>query len=102
MSPAAAAAKIQAQIEARAKSTRSENTPAKSPSDVKSPAGNNGEMYMADGDFIKDIEINDLRNRYTLTKGAVQKMVNYPRLLFSLTAPVQKQFFHPLAPVIFL
>lgn len=72
---AAAAAKIQAQIEARAKSTRSENTPAKSPSDVKSPAGNNGEMYMADGDFIKDIEINDLRNRYTLTKGAVQKMI---------------------------
>lgn len=33
-------------------------------------------MYIADGDYIKDIEVNDLRNRYTLTKGATQKMVN--------------------------
>lgn len=31
---------------------------------------------MSDGDYIKDIEVNDLRNRYTLTKGATQKMVN--------------------------
>lgn len=31
---------------------------------------------MADGDYIKDIEVNDLRNRYTLTKGATQRMVN--------------------------
>ena len=36
----------------------------------------NGDMYIADGDYIKDIEVNDLRNRYTLTKGATQKMVN--------------------------
>ena len=36
----------------------------------------NGEMYVADGDYIKDIEVNDLRNRYTLTKGSTQKMVN--------------------------
>ena len=36
----------------------------------------NGEMYIADGDYIKDIEVNDLRNRYTLTKGSTQKMVN--------------------------
>lgn len=35
-----------------------------------------GETYQQDGDYIKDIEINDLRNRYTLTKGAVQKRVN--------------------------
>ena len=35
-------------------------------------------MYIADGDYIKDIEVNDLRNRYTLTKGATQKMVNIP------------------------
>ena len=34
-----------------------------------------GEVYIADGDYIKDIEINDLRNRYTLTKGSTQKMV---------------------------
>ena len=35
-------------------------------------------MYIADGDYIKDIEVNDLKNRYTLTKGATQKMVNTP------------------------
>lgn len=35
-------------------------------------------MYVADGDYIKDIEVNDLRNRYLLTKGSTQKMVNYP------------------------
>ncbi|KAF2431866.1 hypothetical protein EJ08DRAFT_696017 [Tothia fuscella] len=33
------------------------------------------EVYTQDGDFIKDIEVNDLRNRYTLTKGATQKMI---------------------------
>ncbi|PHH65119.1 hypothetical protein CDD81_3250 [Ophiocordyceps australis] len=34
-----------------------------------------GEMYVADGDYIKDVEVNDLRNRYTLTKGSTQKMI---------------------------
>lgn len=38
----------------------------------------NGDMYIADGDYIRDIEVNDLRNRYTLTKGSTQKMVNTP------------------------
>ena len=38
----------------------------------------NSEMYIADGDYIRDIEVNDLRNRYTLTKGSTQKMVNTP------------------------
>ncbi|CAO2658767.1 Nn.00g064900.m01.CDS01 [Neocucurbitaria sp. VM-36] len=47
---------------------------------VKSPSSNsaaqlNSETYQQDGDYIKDIEINDLRNRYTLTKGAVQKRI---------------------------
>lgn len=41
-------------------------------------------MYIADGDYIKDIEVNDLRNRYTLTKGSTQKMVN--TLLWSIPA----------------
>lgn len=36
----------------------------------------NGEVYIADGDYIKDIEVNDLRNRYLLTKSSTQKMVN--------------------------
>lgn len=45
----------------------------------------NGDMYIADGDYIKDIEVNDLRNRYTLTKGSTQKMVNI--LVISTDAP---------------
>jgi hypothetical protein len=54
-----------------------------SASPAGSGAGNsaslvNGEMYIADGDYIRDIEVNDLRNRYTLTKGSTQKMVNTP------------------------
>lgn len=40
-----------------------------------------GEMYTQDGDYIKDIEINDLRNKYLLTKGATQKMVNTARFI---------------------
>jgi hypothetical protein len=28
-----------------------------------------------EGDYIRDIEINDLKNRYVLTKGATQKQV---------------------------
>ena len=50
-----------------------------STSDEKSGASMsniNGDVYIADGDYIKDIEVNDLRNRYTLTKGSTQKMVN--------------------------
>ena len=44
---------------------------------LKSPTGQQGdEVYQQDGDYIKDIEVNDLRNRYTLTKGSTQKMVN--------------------------
>lgn len=47
---------------------------------AKSPSQSGGalkdEIYTQDGDYIKDIEVNDLRNRYTLTKGSTQKMVN--------------------------
>lgn len=52
------------------------------PGGAKSPGEANpvnGEIYQQDGDYIKDIEVNDLRNRYTLTKGATQKMVNILR-----------------------
>lgn len=50
-----------------------------------SPGGQSGEakahsigkeMYVADGDYMQDIEVNDLRNRYLLTKSSTQKMVN--------------------------
>lgn len=49
---------------------------AKSPSETPASGGTlNAEIYQQDGDFIKDIEVNDLRNRYTLTKGSTQKMI---------------------------
>ncbi|EEP81925.1 conserved hypothetical protein [Uncinocarpus reesii 1704] len=80
---AMAAAKIKAQLEARGvqqSSTppvRSTASPSvKSPSSATQQFPNlNGEIYIADGDYIKDIEVNDLRNRYTLTKGATQRMI---------------------------
>lgn len=51
---------------------------SESPSNLDSSGKPNPEVYVADGDYIKDIEINDLRNRYTLTKGSTQKMVITP------------------------
>jgi hypothetical protein len=56
-------------------------------------AGLNAEIYTQDGDFIRDIEVNDLRNRYTLTKGSTQKMVNIHRCL-----PLMLQPFPPVFP----
>lgn len=79
---AAAAARINAQL-AKQKGAQHVDVPpiratsagaAKSPSASAAPL--NAEVYQQDGDFIKDIEVNDLRNRYTLTKGSTQKMVN--------------------------
>ncbi|KAF1839304.1 hypothetical protein BDW02DRAFT_515241 [Decorospora gaudefroyi] len=80
---AAAAARINAQIAAKKGIQHVDVPPIRSvptPPVVKSPASNsaaaiNGETYQQDGDYIKDIEINDLRNRYTLTKGATQKRI---------------------------
>ena len=97
---AAAAARINAQIQAKKGIQHVDVPPIRSvsctpqprtiasntiqvvtPPVVKSPSAGPGqavssEIYQQDGDYIKDIEINDLRNRYTLTKGAVQKRVN--------------------------
>jgi hypothetical protein len=97
---AAAAARINAQIQAKKgiqhvdvppiRSVRAHSQPSTAvankrqvvtPPVAKSPSAGPGqavssEIYQQDGDYIKDIEINDLRNRYTLTKGAVQKRVN--------------------------
>lgn len=36
-------------------------------------------MYVSDGDYIKDIEVNDLRNRYLLTRSSTQKQVGLDR-----------------------
>ncbi|KAI1649600.1 KH domain protein [Daldinia loculata] len=84
---AAAAAKINAQIQAKKGIQHVDVPPIKSASSA-SPGPNaestpgainsnniNGEMYIADGDYIKDIEVNDLRNRYLLTKSSTQKMI---------------------------
>lgn len=38
--------------------------------------GVNSDVYQQNGDYIKDIEINDLRNKYTLTKGKTQEDVS--------------------------
>ena len=40
-----------------------------------STANINGEIYTSNGDFVKDIEVNDQRNRYIVTKTSTQKMV---------------------------
>src|ERR1700722_1048011 len=105
-SPAAAAAKINAELQARRgiqhvdvppiRSVRINTPPttalradpdlviqtqspvakAASPSSGQSTSKLETDIYQQDGDYIKDIEVNDLRNRYTLTKGPTQKMVN--------------------------
>ncbi|KAI6089006.1 hypothetical protein F4821DRAFT_232729 [Hypoxylon rubiginosum] len=84
---AAAAAKINAQIQAKKGIQHVDVPPIKSASSASpgpnsgSAAGGhasaniNGEVYIADGDYIKDIEVNDLRNRYLLTKSSTQKMI---------------------------
>lgn len=84
---AAAAAKINAQIQAKKGIQHVDVPPIKSasssspgPNTPGAPGSNasaniNGEMYIADGDYIKDIEVNDLRNRYLLTKSSTQKMI---------------------------
>ncbi|KAL2759560.1 hypothetical protein ACRALDRAFT_1026032 [Sodiomyces alcalophilus JCM 7366] len=79
---AAAAARINAQLQAKKGIQHVDVPPIKSAISPSSASGTpnpdskiNGEMYVADGDYIKDIEVNDLRNRYLLTKGSTQKMI---------------------------
>ncbi len=66
-------------------------------------------MYIADGDYIRDIEVNDLRNRYTLTKGSTQKTVNTPdtftdtpRGLLSLVCILLRNICLGCPPAVFL
>ncbi|KAI0517231.1 hypothetical protein F5B22DRAFT_635872 [Xylaria bambusicola] len=80
---AAAAAKINAQLQARKGIQHVDVPPIKSSDSTGADDANAGksgslnrEVYVSDGDYIKDIEVNDLRNRYLLTKGSTQKMVN--------------------------
>ncbi|RMJ27805.1 KH domain protein [Aspergillus sp. HF37] len=83
---AAAAAQINAQLQAKKgiqhadvppiRSTASPAPKPVSPAANENPEKLNADTYVEDGDYIKDIEINDLRNRYMLTKGSTQKMIN--------------------------
>jgi hypothetical protein len=78
---AAAAAKINAQLQAKRATQVVDVPPIRSTSTsggAQSPAGGSSGkgIYQEDGDFIKDIEVNNLHNRYMLTKGSTQKMVN--------------------------
>ncbi|PWW75299.1 hypothetical protein C7212DRAFT_198410 [Tuber magnatum] len=86
---AAAAARINAQIQAKRGIQHVDVPPIRSSAGKSSSPPStttfNSDMYIADGDYIKDIEVNDLRNRYTLTKGATQKMVNIDPFLGLLT-----------------
>jgi hypothetical protein len=89
---AAAAARINAQLQARKGIQHVDVPPIRSdastpqtptPSSASGPAPTiKEEMYTADGDFIQDIEVNDLRNRYLLMKSSTQKMVNTGKPLF--------------------
>nr|pir hypothetical protein B1D1.50 [imported] - Neurospora crassa [Neurospora crassa] len=89
---AAAAARIQAQLQARKGIQHVDVPPVRSAGTREGsvPANINGEMYISDGDFIKDIEVNDLRNRYLLTKGSTQKMVITPWLTHSSTVSIRE------------
>lgn len=84
---AAAAARINAQLQAKKGIQHVDVPPIKSPESSgstpapalgKSKEGGtiNGEMYVVDGDYIKDIEVNDLHNRYLLTNSSNQHRVS--------------------------
>lgn len=78
--PAAIAAAAAARINAMYSNKASIPTPPEPPkhSTTAPPAPSVPtirDVYNQEGDYVKDIEVNDLRNRYILTKGATQKMI---------------------------
>ena len=100
---AAAAARINASLQAKKgiqhvdvpPIQNSASPPPKAPTPTNNTGGGaepapvlSGEMYVADGDYIQDIEVNDLRNRYVVTKGSTQKMVNTLVIPLLFPAPV--------------
>ncbi|KAG5927732.1 hypothetical protein E4U42_001890 [Claviceps africana] len=78
---AAAAARINAAMQARKGIQHADAPPIRSSGSSGGLSGEakthsiSKEMYVADGDYMQDIEVNDLRNRYLLTKGSTQKMI---------------------------
>jgi hypothetical protein len=47
----------------------------------KDERGPLGDVYQQEGDWMKDIEINNLRNRYLLTRSTTQQQVSFPPFL---------------------
>ncbi|KAK2600159.1 hypothetical protein QQS21_005104 [Conoideocrella luteorostrata] len=78
---AAAAARINAAMQARQGVQHVDVPPIQSSGSTGGQSGEvkthsiNKEMYVADGDYIQDIEVNDLRNRYMIIKSSTQKMI---------------------------
>ena len=64
---------------------------AKIAASLRGPAGAQGNELVKkeqqEEGYIKDIEINDLRNRYVLTKGSTQKQVRLRPRSFWCSAP---------------
>lgn len=50
-------------------------------------AGLLGPKDIHDGEFAQDIDINDVRNRYMLTRGSTQQQVHFLLTSFSLMGP---------------
>jgi len=48
----------------------------------KDERGPLGDVYQQDGDWMKDIEINNLRNRYLLTKSTTQQQVPFLHIYY--------------------
>ncbi|KAJ8608227.1 hypothetical protein MRB53_039758 [Persea americana] len=87
----AAAARINAQLAEKKGPTHVDVPPIQSSLTAKSPdTAKDSEVVIQDGDYIKDIEINDLRNRYTLTKGDTQKMQQNPPLYLHITSTTKE------------
>ncbi|KAL5612951.1 hypothetical protein BROUX41_003972 [Berkeleyomyces rouxiae] len=76
---AAAAAKINASLQARRGVPQSEAPSNVGTDSAAASVSGDGpireEIYVADGDFIKDIEINDYKTRFLVTKGSVQAQI---------------------------
>lgn len=78
---AAAAARINAQLQEKLKNAGNAPKPVVA---KQLPKKDSSGIYQENGDYQKDIEINHLRNRYTLTKGAFQKEVGLHFVTFPL------------------
>ena len=73
---AAAAAAAAARIAAQFNAHQTANNPASTSQSTKKSEEKSRERDPNDGDFVHDIEINDIRNRYLLTKAQTQNQIH--------------------------